>query len=76
MIDHFSVSVHEGRFGTLWYAVSELLHIGPHLRFAWSLGKYLAGGSTKDDDEDQHSIKVELEDEGIRSNCFGFTSFF
>ena len=70
LIERFSGKFHEGRFGTLWYAVSELLHIGPALRFAWSLEKYRAGGGTKDDDDNQHSIKVELADEGIRSKLF------
>ena len=70
LIEKFAAHFHEGRFGTLWYAVSELLHIEKALRFAWSKAKFLAGGTSKNDSADEHSLKVDLADEGIRSPLF------
>ena len=59
---------HEARFGTLWFAVSELVRIEHALRFAWSKDAYNSGA--KADGKDDRSLKVDVADEAIRSQTF------
>ena len=69
IIKSFSLGTfHEARFGTLWFAVSELVRIEHALRFAWSKGAYNSG--SKADGKDDRSLKVDVADEAIRSQTF------
>lgn len=73
-VEGFRAHVYEGRWGTIWKAIGDLLTIMEILRFAWSKDVFLHGHAhvqhRAGGDDAEHSLHIEVVDEAIRSDIF------
>lgn len=73
-IESFRSHLYEGRWGSIWQAIGDLLNVMDLLRFAWSKQAFLHGRREvrRDDanERPEHSLKVDTADSAIRSDLF------
>ena len=70
-IASFRAPVYEGRWGSIWKSIGDLLDVMDLLRFAWSRDAFSRGrGGAQEQRQNEHSVKVEVVDSAIRSDLF------
>lgn len=79
-IKSFRAHVYEARWGSIWFAIGELLKIKDLLVFGWSKEAFLRGDAEmqqrgEGDKSDDHSVQVGVVDEAISSSFFWAYAF-
>jgi hypothetical protein len=73
-IERFKAHVYEGRWGSIWHAIGQISMVKDVLKYAWSKAAFLRGKAEMrprgDAETDEHSIKIDIADNAIRSNLF------
>jgi hypothetical protein len=71
-IKRFRARVYEARWGSIWYAVGQLLHIQDILCQSWAKQAFCYGDADMNErrEETEHSVNLEVVNEALRSPLF------
>jgi mRNA-degrading endonuclease YafQ of YafQ-DinJ toxin-antitoxin module len=71
-IKRFRARVYEARWGSIWYAVGQLMHIRDILCQSWAKQVFCYGDADMNErrEETEHSVNLKVTDEALRSPLF------